>query len=154
MWHSFLTVLVIKQTEKFTIEYGDILRGNEYIKGIHKGNKYPDGKLVLLLLSVHMPWNALRSFGIDSEGINKAFKYKCPWTDNDYWYFVPRFIVTQKHDYSEGITEPFLGMMADNDWVRKMMLLEKCEPSTEPLIRAFRGHGYNYEVLPTDGSGK
>jgi hypothetical protein len=148
----------IKQTSPYKPEIGDILSGGEYL--VRKiGNKEKLEDYLYVSTFGNNPWHALERLGIFAEEIRQAFRYKCPFSDNIYYHFIPVALVVkngtqQYRDKLEKDNGPTVNydFMFDLKWIKDMS--HGVLPEANSVQMAFLGHGYTDGTLPSDGFGE
>jgi len=147
-------IKIINRTDKDPLcEWGDILYGGKYIQSIRKKNKsIPWGKGdIIFLYSTHNcynPWERLQEFNIDSEDVEKSFKYKCPWSDNQYYWFMPLAIESPNgQQYIDKLPEWIQDVQKDKEW----MMSRHKEYILSNVAETWMGHGYTDMTYPSDG---
>jgi hypothetical protein len=149
----------IKQTTPYKPEIGDILSGGEYLVR-QVANKEKLENYLWVATFGNNPWHAIERLGIDSKELKEAFRYKCPFTDNIYYHFVPVALVIKngvdqyrkKFEEDNGSKDSnYNDFLFDLEWTKRMS--GGVLPEANTIQMAFLGHGYTDGTLPSDGAG-
>lgn len=145
------------QKQPYKPEIGDILSGGEYIVR-QVGNKEKLEDYLFIGVFGNNPWHALERLNIDSTKLKEAFKYKCPFSENIYYHFVPVALILKngvdsyrnfyEEQNGEGMYSDYL---FDLEWIKQMS--QDVLPEANTIQMAMLGHGYTDGTLPSDGSG-
>lgn len=159
------TIEFVSQLLPWKPKYGDILAGGyKHIKCLFEEEMLTEYDPILLTTITDFSWAALKRVGIaDVDIIRKMFKYKCPWTDNTYYHFMPWLLLTKdKTRYTQPETS-FGETAFDVGWTRDMVLpsyFSEMDGTTKKVVekdsitQAMLGHGYTECTLPFDGHGR
>ena len=106
-------------------------------------------------------WNALKILGIDAERFQKVITYECPWTQNQFWWYLPMYLFTDELEMWLDRCDPY----RVTSWTRDIILdvehmqhhysFHDTENSFETgnVDEALLGHGYTEGTMPNDGHG-
>ena len=143
---------IIEQTSPWKPSNGDILFANKFIAGVAES---VDNPLSLELYSIN-PWNTLDRLGIDCEPLKTSCRYRDPWSDNIYYWFVPTTIDTldvSQYKPDREVTNSIHEMLFDTKYMKEHHYKDGLGVATG-IEKSFLGHGYTSSTLPNDGHGK
>lgn len=147
--------MVLPVLQTYLPENGDILYGKQYIAG--PANLDRISQVLSVVSSRHYhPWKAVHSkFGIDIS-MSKDFEYRCPFSNNVYYWCVPYFMVVRRND---AIHYAPINIISSDSYEYDLAWQTHLWKSSigdiryiPPTIQAFLGHGYTEGTLPSDGS--
>jgi hypothetical protein len=142
------------RTNPYSPDCGDILdEGKKYI--LRKvENKEDLGDFVFLSCFSNDPWEALKVLNISRVDLQFSFKYKCPWSENWYYHFIPVALVLKNgvEQYrTDNLKNSSFDYAFDSSWAKQFT--NGVLPEADSIQMAFLGHGYTYGTLPCDGNG-
>jgi len=151
----------VVQKKPYKPDIGDILSGGEYIKtNVHFGATV-DFKTIFggigkgFIPLYRNAWQRLEEMNVEVVNLEKAFQYKCPYTENTYYHFMPVAIIINHDSNVEQYRQPnfahsFHDYLFDLEWILHMDKM----PEIDDIGRSMLGHGYTSGTLPSDGSGR
>lgn len=158
-------IKIVQQVLPWKLEFGDVLgRGRRYVKCLFKEKMLTEYDPIPLTTIADFSWTALDKLGIaDIAAVQQLCQYRCPWTDNKFYHFMPWLLLTKdKEQYIQPKTS-FAEMAFDVGWTRDMVLpsyfseidgTERKVIDKDDITQAMLGHGYTEGTLPCDGHGR
>lgn len=155
------TIKIIRQLLPWKPKFGDINSGGKYVKCPFTEEMLTEYEPIPLTMIADFSWLALKKVGItDVASVQKLFQYKCPWSDNTYYRFMPWLLLTKdRWKYIEP-ENSFAETAFDSEWTRDMVLpnyffemdgSKRKVVSKDAITQAMLGHGYTDCTLPFDG---
>lgn len=136
-------------------EIGDVLYGERFLSRVELAPTELEGKR--LVRSPNRGFN-LSGLGIATATLETQIVYRCPWTENKYYWMFPLGVVTDDEkryglDASKLDGRPWMCRLISSS----EHSIDHIDPSDlAPLttvMTAMLGHGYTAETLPSDGHG-
>lgn len=130
--------------------YGDILYCSDYVYDMYDEDKFSHLQCLPLQRFSEFPKGSLDYLQIDSSELFELSRYECPWTGNKYYWMMPIALLAKDVNlYRFGRKGAYEDFLFDSTFMIKPFN-DKDYWITDSL-RAFIGHGYTVNTLPSDG---